>query len=155
MHPLTAQQYNTGLVVTDATKEIFKTKSNVQNYWAISCGDHCMSSNPNWWRLVPNTAREKISARDMAIQTRDGAVYKKPGMLGRVVTDECRDYNCGCIGQSTSMFKLTQNTLFFKMMERVAPGMSMFTMIEQKMPGMPFTLPLSTAIAADIWTLSP
>jgi len=136
MHPVTSIQYNTGLQIAKDTKEIFKTVGKTQNFWAISCGDHCMSSNPTFWRYVPNTATEKISARDMAIQTRDGS-------LGRVVQDECIQYNCGCVGQSTSMTKLTANSLYFMVMNRLAPGMNPLRF----MP----TLSLTTGIAADMF----
>jgi len=148
MHPMTSLQYNTGMIVVNATKEIFKTVSNHQNYWAISCGDHCMSSNPNFWRLVPNTGNEQISARDMVIQTREGALGRG-GMLGRVVCDECAHYNCGCVGQSSSMNRLALNSMFFKVMEKLAPGYPSIVKI------LPMTLPITTAIAADIRSPTP
>jgi hypothetical protein len=118
MHPVSAPQYNTGVDIVKMTKATFKP-SPVQNYWAISCGDHCQSENPNWWRLIPNTAAEPISAMDMTIQTRDG-------FTGRAVYDACDDYNCGCLGQSTSYTKVGLDTLNRMIEERVAPGVSIF-----------------------------
>jgi hypothetical protein len=143
MHPVNGAQYNTGLMVVNMTKESFKSVTSTQNYWAISCGDHCMSENPNFWRQIPNTGNEKISARDMTIQTRDAALGE-PGSphLGRVIVDECNHYNCGCIGHTSSMTKLAYNTLFYEMLERLAPGMS-------PTKYMPMTIPLTTSLAAN------
>jgi len=142
MHPVTPIHYQTGLEIAKQTKEIFKTVGKTQNYWAISCGDHCMSANPTFWRYIPNTAKEPLSARDMAIQTRDAAVLGKDNLLGRVVADECNDYNCGCIGQSVSVTKLALNSLYFKILERIAPAANPWKLL-------PSTISVTTGIAAN------
>jgi hypothetical protein len=143
MHPVNGVQYNTGLYVVDMTKESFKSVTSTQNYWAISCGDHCMSENPNFWRQIPNTGNEKISARDMALQTRDAALGK-PGSppLGRVIMDACNHYNCGCIGSTASMTNLAYDALFYEVLQRLAPGLSPLNYA-------PMTIPLTTAIASN------
>lgn len=137
MHPVSAVQYNTGVSIVNITKAVFKPTP-VQNFWAISCGDHCMSENPNFWRMMPITGNRAISARDMVKETRDGALGK-PGLLGNVVTDACHAYNCGCIGQSSSMTKLAGNTLYHMMLAKI--GMNPLSMA-------PATIAYTTAIAS-------
>lgn len=141
MHPVNGFHYNSGIKIVNMTKEVFKDVTPTQNFWAISCGDHCMSENPNYWRLIPNTADHKMSARDMTLQTR-AAALGHGGTLGNVIVDECYHYNCGCIGQSSSMTKLALNSEFFAILERVAPGVSPWNWL-------PMSIPLTTAIAAD------
>lgn len=131
--PGDAVQYGEGLHAVHMTKDVFKTCTKTQNYWAQSCGDHCISANPGFWRLMPITAPGTgalISARDMTIQTRDG-------YTGYVVADECEHYNCGCIGQNIAMNKMSQVFLYLEVLTRLTGN------------DMKLISPIATAIAAD------
>jgi len=105
--PSNVEQYGQGLNAVKMTREVFKTVTKVQNYWALGCGDHCISANPNFWRYVPVTAKGKdafVSARDMTLMT-------KAYDTGKVITDFCDHYNCGCVGETISMERLGEVAL--------------------------------------------
>lgn len=116
--PSTPQQYEQGLEVVKAQREVFKTVTKQQNYHATSCGDHCTSTNANFWRMRPNTAKgddKYISIKQAILDTRDGKT-------GKVVADECDNYNCGCIGQGPAYTKLGQVALFFQALYYLNPA---------------------------------
>jgi len=136
-NPTSPTTYKQGLNIVKMTRDMMKTVSPQQNYHAVGCGDHCISANPYFWRIIPNTAAEKINARDMTLQTRDALLKNDKSLLGRVVVDTCDDYNCGCIGQSSSYTKLSDNTLLFAVLNKMAPAMTMVNV--------PFTVALAIA----------
>lgn len=123
------------------TEDQMNTVTPAGNYWGISCGDHCMSANPNWWRMVPPTAKDKISAKEMTLQTRAGAFGAK-GKLGRANHDKCVEYNCGCVGQSSSQTKLAAAALAAKILNRFKPGATNDQLV---------TITNTTAIAANMF----
>jgi hypothetical protein len=115
MHPVKSMQYKTGVQVVEMTKDVFKGITPNQNFWSISCGGHCMSHMPEWWRLIPITGTQK-SAKDLTLQTRDAALSKDSSKLGEVVTDKCVDYNCGCLGQGRAIDKLAFSALCYEVL---------------------------------------
>jgi len=106
--------YGQGLHAVKMTREVFKTVTPQQNYWALGCGDHCISANPLFWRLAPLTDKSGtfVSARDMTLMTRDG-------ITGKVVTDECDHYNCGCIGETQAMTRLGKVALMLEVITKL------------------------------------
>lgn len=81
-----------------------------QNQWAIECNDHCFTLNAWWWRLKPVSAPNDMhntSPRDMMHLT-------MRGQYQLIAMDECRTYNCGCIGfaqfyQAAGAYQVSQN----------------------------------------------
>lgn len=131
--PSNVLSYNQGLNAVWMTKEVLKTVSKTQNYWAMSCGDHCISANPSFWRWMPPTAPapfQNVSARMMTQWTRDG-------ITGEVVADECEHYNCGCMGQNIAMTRMGATALYLEVI-------TWLTGVQQNVPS-----PVGTAIAAD------
>jgi hypothetical protein len=113
-------QYEEGLLLVKMTREVMDRVTPSQNYFAIGCGDHCVSDNALFWRMVPPTAPgeySKLSAKDLTLDTRDGKT-------GQLVTDTCDAYNCGCFAQGPAHTKLGLAALYFEMLENLTmiPG---------------------------------
>lgn len=124
------KQYDFGLKLVAMTRVVMAKVTPSQNFFASGCGDHCISDNPYFWRLVAPTSGSTMTAKDMTIATRDGHT-------GKVITDMCNDYNCGCLGQSSALTKLADASLA--------------NMMFAKMTGMQgaFSSTMSLAVAAD------
>jgi len=67
-----------------------------QNQWAIGCNDHCFSLNGWWHRLTTPTSRHGLQAKT----PKDMLMMTMKGDTGHIAMDECKTYNCGCVGQA-------------------------------------------------------
>merc|ERR1719160_569491 len=94
--PANAEQEAFAKKIDEDTRTVVKKVAPNQNQWAIGCNDHCFTLNPFWWRLTPSSApngMHLISPKDMFMMT-------MVGDTGKIAMDECRTYNCGCIGHA-------------------------------------------------------
>jgi hypothetical protein len=135
--PTTTKTYSMGMDVVHLTRETMKTVSPFQNYWTIGCGDHCLSSNPYWWRLSPASA----PGDDAYVTAKEMTLWTRAGTLGRVIADTCDSYNCGCVGQGSAYNKLAAIALFFQVLNQMTPWDS------KALPNLP--TPIVTAIAGS------
>lgn len=135
--PTTAKSYSMGMDVVALTRATMKTCTPQQNYWTVGCGDHCLSSNPFWWRLAPATA----PGADAFITAKEATIMTREGKLGRIIADTCDSYNCGCVGQSSAYNKLAATALFFQILSQLTPWTN------KNLPNLP--TPVVTAIASN------
>jgi len=94
--PENSEQEAFAIKIDGLTREVVNRVAKTQNQWSIGCNDHCFTLNPWWWRLTPATApngMHLVSPRDMFHMTMKGDT-------GKIAMDECKTYNCGCIGHA-------------------------------------------------------
>lgn len=133
--PDNPKHYQWALHAVYMAREVLKKVTPQQNFWFSGCGDHCLSDNPLWWRLMPVTApngESHTSARDITLRTRDGDT-------GHVVADACDHYQCGCMGQESGNTKLG--------LQAIALGMQ-YGMTGKRPPPMGYSIGQSTGLAA-------